>query len=305
MMHAFRSDTSGSSVPESIHDSFLQLRQSTQQPLAQAVRLRATRPKRFSVEQVAQRSPARLPDLSPSPTRFHAAAAEEEGERPESVDLPPVRPQPRHLTPAPALTPWSVPQPPSAEDRAELASRLSNLTFVSGLSGLSDGADATAMAQDALAPNPRPWREAPPPPPKRSDWGPKQLRDLCTQLEVELLNMKSALDMSLQMEDTWRRRAEQQATAEPRSAGEDTQRAQERMGALLTELEKFRDQLSTLLPHPFSGQMLGCPLPRPLPTNLRRRLDLRLLVKPTLGLLYAACCKEQETPRLPCGQRLF
>jgi len=77
------------------------------------------------------------------------------------------------------------------------------------------------------------------------------------------------------------------------------------MGALLTELEKFRDQLSTLLPHPFSGQMLGCPLPRPLPTNLRRRLDLRLLVKPTLGLLYAACCKEQETPRLPCGQRLF
>ena len=198
-----------------------------------------------------------------------------------------------------------MPQPPSAEDRAELASRLSNLTFVSGLSGLSDGADATAMAQDALAPNPWPWREAPPPPPKRSDWGPKQLRDLCTQLEVELLNMQSALDMSLQMEDTWRRRAEQQATAEPRSAGEDAQRAQERMGALLTELEKFRDQLSTLLPHPFSGQMLGCPLPRPLPTNLRRRLDLRLLVKPTLGLLYAACCKEQETPRLPCRQSLF
>ena len=154
-----------------------------------------------------------------------------------------------------------MPQPPSAEDRAELASRLSNLTFVSGLSGLSDGADATAMVQDALAPNPRPWREAPAPPPKRSDWGPKQLRDLCTQLEVELLNMKSALDMSLQMEDTWRRRAEQQATAEPRSAGEDAERAQERMGALLTELEKFRDQLSTLLPHPFSGQMLGCPHP--------------------------------------------
>ena len=57
------------------------------------------------------------------------------------------------------------------------------------------------------------------------------------------------------------------------------------MGALLTELEKFRDQLSTLLPHPFSGQMLGCPLPRPLPTNLRRRLDFTFAGQTHSGLI--------------------
>lgn len=134
---------------------------------------------------------------------------------------------------------------------------MSRLTYVSGLSGISaegDGDDSQDMRRNVTA-SPRPWRERVPRPPKRIDWGPKQLRDLIAAQEEELSNMKSALDLSIQMEDAWRRRAEAGVTQEKMPPGANEDLAIQKMRSLLRELQKMRDQMSTLLPHPFRGQM--------------------------------------------------
>ncbi len=221
------SRSSSASTVASVHDSFVQLRRTTQAPLAAAVRQRATRSKRFSTEKFVART--RLPELSAAPAR--------------SISVPPGVPA-QHF-----------PAAPTDADRAELDSRMSRLTYVSGLSGVSDDGDGPrGMVEDATS-SPRPWRERVPRPPKRIDWGPKQLRDLIAAQETELTNMKSALDLSIQMEDAWRRRAEAGATSDERPPGADEALAVQKMKTLLRELQKMRDQMSTLLPHPFRGQM--------------------------------------------------
>lgn len=220
-------DRSSTASTMSVHDSFVQLRRTTHAPLAAAVRQRATRSKRYSVEKF-QRN--RLPELSPTVAR--------------SASVPP--PVAHHF-----------PEAPTDEDRAELESRMSRLTYVSGLTGVSDDGDGPpGVGGDATA-SPRPWRERVPQPPKRIDWGPKQLRDLIKAQEVELANMKSALDLSIEMEDAWRRRAEAGATEGQalKPPGADEALGVQKMQTLLRELQKMRDQMSTLLPHPFRGQM--------------------------------------------------
>lgn len=223
--HSRNSDSSAGTAA-SVHDSLVQLRRTTQAPLAAAVRQRATRSKRFSTEHFARN---RLPKLGPA----------------RSVSVPPATPPVQHFPPA-----------PTDADRAELESRMSRLTYVSGLTGVSDHGDGAPLgsAEDATA-SPRPWRERVPRPPKRIDWGPKQLRDLIAAQEVELTNMKSALDLSIQMEDAWRRRAQAGANQDERPPGADEALAAQKMQTLLRELQKMRDQMSTLLPHPFRGQM--------------------------------------------------
>ena len=217
------SRSSSASTVASVHDSLVQLRRTTQVPLAAAVRQRATRSNRFRVEKFAH---TRLPELSPAPAR--------------SISVPP-----------PAAAQYFPPAPTDA-DRAELESRMSRLTYVSGLSGVSG--DGDGMAEDATS-SPRPWRERVPRPPKRIDWGPKQLRDLIAAQEVELSNMKSALDLSIQMEDAWRRRAEAGTPHDEKPPGADEALAVQKMKTMLRELQKMRDQMSTLLPQPFRGQM--------------------------------------------------
>lgn len=223
--HSRSSTVSTVSTVASVHDSFVQLRQSAQAPLAAAVRQRATRNKRFSLGKLPHN---RLPELSPVvPAR--------------SSSVPPAA-SVQHFPPA-----------PTDADRAELESRMSRLTYVSGLSAVSGGGDGLpVMGQNVAA---RPWRGRIPKPPKRIDWGPKQLRDLIASQEVELANMKSALDLSIQMEDAWRRRAEATVTEYDKPPEADEALASQKMNTLVCELQKMRDAMSTLLPNPFRGQM--------------------------------------------------
>ena len=217
--------STASTEAKSIHDSFVAPRRKTQAPLANAVRQRATRHKRFSTEKFHPSSRSnrtqRLPVIS--------------GARSSSV---PVELDTQDLD----------------EEREQLESRMSRLTYVSGLT--EAGVDAAAMPpRDATAGSPRPWREAVPSPPKRIDWGPKQLRDLVLAQEHELVNMKAALEMSIDMEDAWRKKAERGALEEEKPPGADEALAVQKMQTLLRELQKMRDQMGTLLPQPFRGQM--------------------------------------------------
>ena len=87
--HSRNSDSSAGTAA-SVHDSLVQLRRTTQAPLAAAVRQRATRSKRFSTEHFARN---RLPKLGPA----------------RSVSVPPATPPVQHFPPA-----------PTDADRAEL-----------------------------------------------------------------------------------------------------------------------------------------------------------------------------------------
>ena len=148
-------------------------------------------------------------------------------------------------------------QPDLDEEREQLESRMSRLTELTYVSGLTEaGVDAAAMSpRDATAGSPRPWRRTVPPPPKRIDWGPKQLRDLVLTQEHELVNLKAALEMSIDMEDAWRKKAERASLEEEKTPGADEALAVQKMQTLLRELHKMRDQMGTLLPQPFRGQM--------------------------------------------------